>query len=353
MMDDEMVRAAEDALRNERIVMGESVFRFEEEFAEYVGTKRAVSVSSGTDALILALRAVGVEGGDVITTPLTFIASANSATLAGGRPVFADVRGDDNNIDPERVREKLTDRTRCVLPVHLFGHPARVDELEDIVGDVPIVEDAAQAHGAALGGRNVGTLGTLGCFSFYPTKNMNVGGDGGMVTTDDEGLADLVAKLRDCGRTSRYEHDVVGYTARLNTVNAAIGRVQLRRLDAWNARRADIASRYDDALRGVSGLELPPSPDDRFRPVHHLYAVRCPDRDALAEHLSSKGVATAIHYPLPVHLQPAYSGLGHARGDFPVAESLSDRLLSLPMSPDITDDEVSVVIEAVLEFFGR
>jgi perosamine synthetase len=349
-IDEEMILAAADAWRNERTVMGESVFRFEEEFARYVGTKHAVSVSSGTGALILALLAIELDLGEVVTTPLTFIASANAIIHAHGVPTFADV-GEDYNISPTSVEGAVSEDTKAILPVHLFGHPCRMDELEDIAADreLRIVEDACQAHGAEYRGRKVGSIGDLGCFSFYPTKNMSVGGDGGMVTTDDEELAQLVAKLRDCGRVSRYEHDVFGFTARLNTANAAIGRVQLKHLDSWNRRRREIATRYRQGLKDIDALRLPPSADGMTDPVYHLFVVRCKERDALAAHLLQKGVDTAVHYPIPVHLQPAYSGFDLGPGSYPLSETLSKELLSLPIFPQMTDAEVDAVCDHISE----
>ncbi len=351
-MDEEMVEAAASALRDERIVMGESVFRFEEEFARYIGVRRAVSVSSGTDALILALIALGVKGREVITTPFTFIATANSVVHACGEPRFADVDPMDGNIDPEVVIKAAGGRTAAMMPVHIFGQPARMSELMDIARDkgLMVVEDAAQAHGSQVGGKMVGSIGDLGCFSFYPTKNMNVGGDGGMVTTDDDDLADMVAKLRDCGRTGQYEHDVCGFTSRLNTVNAAIGRVQLRRLDSWNEARRRLARRYIAGLEGVDGLETPAFDARGTMSVFHQFVVRSDRRDALAAHLAERDISTAIHYPLPVHLQPAYSWMGLAEGDFPIAEALSRTSLSLPMCPNITENEVDRIVEAVRGF---
>jgi dTDP-4-amino-4,6-dideoxygalactose transaminase len=354
-MDQEMIGAATLALQNERLVMGESVFKFEEAFAKYIGVKRAVSISSGTDALILALMAIDCRGKEVITTPFSFIATANSVVHAGGRPRFCDVKREDRNLDMGQVASAVDDGTRAVLPVHIFGHPCDMSPLMDLAEekDLKVVEDACQAHGAAYRGRKVGSWGHVGCFSFYPTKNMSVGGDGGMVTTDDEELASSIAKLRDCGRTSRYSHDVIGFTSRLNTVNAAIGLVQLKRLDAWNQRRVDVAQRYTRRLKDVSGLGLPPRGSAVVSPVFHLYAVESDGREQLAERLQQEGIATAVHYPIPIHLQPAYRTPGaDGEGAYPVSESLSKRMLSLPMFPSIRDEQVDRVCEAVVKHFG-
>ena len=251
-MDQEMIDAAVSALQNERLVMGESVFKFEEAFAKYIGVKRAVSVSSGTDALILALIAMDCRGKEVVTTPFSFIATANSIMHAHGLPRFCDASAKDYNLDVSKLPATIGKNTKAIMPVHLFGHPCDMSEIDDLARErgVGIIEDACQAHGSAYKGRKTGALGDVGCFSFYPTKNMHVGGDGGMVTTDNDDLADLVAKLRDCGRTTRYSHDVKGFTSRLNTANAAIGLIQLKRLDKWNDRRRAIARRYHSELRG-------------------------------------------------------------------------------------------------------
>jgi len=351
IMDEEMIEAAADALRNEPLVNGESVFKFEEEFARYIGTKHAVSVSSGTDALILSLLACDVKKGEVITTPFTFIASCNSIVHAGADPVLADIRQEDCNINPSKIKEKINDSTKGILPVHIFGRPCAMDKIMEMAeeNDLMVVEDACQAHGAKYDGRKVGGIGHVGCFSFYPTKNMTVGGDGGMVTTDNEEMAAMVRKLRDCGRKERYLHDAIGFTSRLNTVNAAIGRVQLKRLDSWNSSRRRAASLYREELRDLKGIVLPPG-DDKAESVHHLFAIRCDDRDGLQKHLSERGIGSAIHYPLTVSRQPAY--VDRHLGKFPVSDEASMRTISLPMFPGILDDEVRAVSENITEFFS-
>ncbi|MDD1769165.1 MAG: DegT/DnrJ/EryC1/StrS family aminotransferase [Methanomassiliicoccales archaeon] len=349
-----MVEAVSNALRSERMVLGESVFKFEEAFARYIGTKYAVSVSSGTAALALSLIAIGVNEREVITTPLSFIATANAIVQAGGIPTFSDVSESDYNMDPKQVRGHLTKKTKALLPVHLFGQPANMGELMEIAKSrgLKVIEDAAQAHGATFGGKKVGSLGDAGCFSFYSTKNMTVGGDGGMVTTDDEDIARSVSKLRDCGRISRYVHDVIGFTARLNTANAAFGLVQLRYLDEWNERRRAIAALYSRLLKGESQLALPPRGDKRIAPVYHLFAVKCQRRDELAKYLGAEGIECGVHYPLPIHLQPVYREMyAYAPGAFPISESLSSSLLSLPMFPALSDDEVKSICEHILGFY--
>jgi dTDP-4-amino-4,6-dideoxygalactose transaminase len=349
---EEMVAAMADAVRNERMVLGESVFKFEEEFARYTGTEHAISVSSGTDALILAFMALNVRGKEVITTPLSFIATANAVVHAGATPVFADVSPKDLNLDPAEVRPVRG--TAAVMPVHLFGYPARMDEIREAAGPkVKIVEDACQAHGALYKGKKAGALGDVGCFSFYATKNMTVGGDGGMITTDDERLAADLRKLRDCGRTSRYIHDVFGFTARLNTANAAFGRVQLRHLDEWNERRRAIARRYAEKLKDVPEIVLPPMGNMDIVPAFHLFVVQADDRDALARSLQAKDIDTAVHYPVPIHLQPVYQdAFGFSRGSYPESERLADRVLSLPIFPALADEDVDRICEAVINHYG-
>ncbi len=352
-----MKSAAVDALQNERFVLGESVFKFEEEFARYCGTKYAVSTSSGTSALQLSLLALGVGLGDqVITSPFSFIATANAALHNGSLPVFADVEVKTYNIDPKIIREKVTEKVRAVIPVHLFGFPA---DMNSILGScqghtLAVVEDACQAHGAEYFGRKVGTIGDAGCFSFYSSKNMTVCGDGGMVVTNNEEVAEKVARLRDCGRVSHYEHDLIGYTARLNTVNAAIGRVQLRRLDEWNAKRREHAMLYESLLSGLDDIILPPGENPNVKPVYHLYViiVITSFRNQLKDWLEKNGIQCGIHYPIPIHLQPIYRKLfGYSKGDFPNSEFLSETVLSLPMFPDLKREEVKYICEKIGEFF--
>ncbi len=349
---DEMVEAMADAVRNERMVLGESVFKFEEEFARYTGTEHAISVSSGTDALILALMAMNVRGKEVITTPLSFIATANAVVHAGATPVFADASPRDFNIDPAEVRPVRS--TAAVLPVHLFGYPSRMDELREAAGEkVKIIEDACQAHGAVYKGKKAGSIGDAGCFSFYATKNMTVGGDGGMVTTNDKRLADDLRKLRDCGRTSRYIHDVFGFTARLNTANAAFGRVQLKHLDEWNERRRAIARRYAEKLKDVEEVVLPPMGNKDVVPVFHLFVVQAEDRDSLSKALQAQNIETLVHYPVPIHLQPVYKdAFGLSEGSYPESERLASRVLSLPIFPSLTDGEVDRVCQCIIEHYG-
>jgi perosamine synthetase len=356
IVDKEMLDAVSNALQNERLVGGESVHKFEEAFARYCGVKHAVSVSSGTNALQLAFIGLGVEDKEVQTTPFSFIATANSVIEAGGRPTFSDASDQDYNFDPEMIPGKLTKKTAALLPVHLFGRPCRMDEIMEIAADrdLKVVEDACQAHGSLYKGKKAGSIGDIGCFSFYPTKNMTVGGDGGMITTNDSDLAMKIAKYRDCGRISRYVHDVVGYTSRLNSANAAFGLVQLKHLDGWNEQRRQVAKMYGKHLDGIKEITLPPKGTKDITPVFHLYAVRCSKRDDLAEYLNKNGIEAGVHYPVPIHLQPIYKQLyGFKGGEFPVSEALANEMISLPMFPDMSEDEVRRVAEEVRTFYSR
>lgn len=353
-MTEEMVEAASSALRNERLVLGESVKRFEEEFARYIGTKHAISCSSGTNALQLAFIAAKVCGKEVLTTPFSFIATANAVVEAGATPRFSDANEADYNLDVVKLVKSIGDRTAGVLPVHLYGHPTDMDPLVEICRKkkLVLVEDACQAHGSAYKGKKIGSIGDMACFSFYPTKNMTVGGDGGMITTNDDKLAKEISKLRDCGRVSRYVHDVVGYTSRLNSCNAAIGRVQLRNLDRYNERRRELAKLYTKELKGLASVRLPPMADKDVTPVFHLYVIRCQRRDDLAKFLEDKGIEVGVHYPVPIHMQPIYQQMyGYKGGEYPVSEALAQQLMSLPIFPALKEDEIKQVCAAIKEFY--
>ncbi|HVH14722.1 MAG TPA: DegT/DnrJ/EryC1/StrS family aminotransferase [Candidatus Angelobacter sp.] len=353
IIDAEMKAAAVSALENEMMVMGESVFKFEEEFAHYCGTKYAVSTASGTAALSVTFQALNIgHGSEVITTSFSFIATANSIVHAGADPIFADVEDSGMNLSPSKTRAKIGSKTRALMPVHLYGHPARISEFHDIAVEsgLSLIEDACQAHGAEFNGRKIGSIGDAGCFSFYPAKNMTVGGDGGMITTNNEELADAARSIRDCGRdkNSKYYHGRIGFTSRLNTVNAAIGRIQLKRLEAWNQARRRLAERYRKELENVKEVILPPLEASIEKAVYHLFVIRTKLRDQVKNRLAENGIETGIHYPRPIHLQTPYrQGYGYAEGTFPRSESLSKEVLSLPMYPTLTDDELVRICEAL------
>lgn len=351
----EMEEAALDALRNDRFLRGENVTKFEEEFARFIGADFAVSTSSGTNALQFIMIALGLSGQKVVTTPNSFIATANAVLQGGGTPVFGDIDPNSFSLDPDEAEEGLKMGASALLPVHIYGHPANLDaflELSERYA-VPVVEDACQAHGAMYRHKRVGSLGTAAAFSFYPSKNMSVLGDGGMVTTNDKRVAATVAKLRDGGRASWYEHDVLGYSSRLSSVNAAIGRVQLKHLDEWNARRRKIAETYRRRLQDDIDLRLPPKESNGTRQVYHQFVIRTPMRDALRDYLKKNGVETAIHYPLPIHLQPVYVRMYEfAEGAYPKSERFARECLSLPMHPFLSDEDVEYVCQLVSGFRG-
>jgi perosamine synthetase len=349
-----MKAAALDALSTERWVLGESVYKFEEEFAQYCGAKYGVATSSGTDALYITLQALGVTKGTVITTPASFIASANVALYVNATPRFADIELQTYTLDPVEVEKTITADTSAILPVHLYGYPAAMDRINSLADkhDVKVIEDACQAHGAVFRTRKVGVLGDAACFSFYPSKNMMVAGDGGMIVTNDQRLAERAAKLRDCGRLDKYAHDIIGTTARLNTVNAAIGRVQLKYLDQWNHQRRVNAQRYQTLLADIDALTLPPQGNTEIQPVFHLYVIRTQHREALKTYLESQGIHCGIHYPIPIHLQPVYQRLyGYTEGAFPRSEALSQTCLSIPMSPLLPKEDIHYISETIHDFY--
>jgi dTDP-4-amino-4,6-dideoxygalactose transaminase len=345
--------AIASVLARSAYIGGAEVDDLQQWFASYCGVRHAVGVSSGTRALELVLRALNVGRGDeVVTSANTFIATASAIAAAGARPVLVDVDEATGNLDPNRVAQAITAKTKAVIPVHLYGRPVAMRDVLEVAGrrNIPVVEDAAQAHGAKYRGVRAGALGAAGCFSFYPTKNLGAFGDAGMVTTSDDDLAARVKLLRDHGRVSKYEHDVVGYTARLDTLQAAVLRVQAERLDEWNARRREVARWYEELL--PRGIEYPKD-DPRDESVYHLFVVRVPKRDELRAHLEAQSIATGIHYPIPVHLQPAFRELGYSVGDFPITERLTREIVSLPMHPFLTRADVQDVAAAVSDFLSK
>jgi perosamine synthetase len=354
IVNQKMIQAAINVLKNEHYVLGESVYKFEEEFARYCGVRYAVSTNSGTDALHLSLLALGVKGRKVLTSPASFVATANAVIHAGAKPAFADINIKTYTMDPDQVRHKASKGFSALIPVHLYGYPADMEEIKETARrmHMSVVEDAAQAHGAIYKGQKVGSIGDAACFSFYPSKNMTVCGDGGMMVTNDERFAISVAKLRDAGRKSKYVHDCIGYTARLNTVNAAIGRVQLKYLDKWNERRREIARMYNSLLSDVGDLILPPRESCQTKPVYHLFVIRTNYRDKLRKWLDRFGIECGVHYPVPIHLQPVYQQLFNYRGgEYPNCEELSKTCLSIPMHPTLKDTHVKYVAKKIEDFF--
>ncbi len=347
----ELLQAVEQTLAAGHYILGNRVRELEAAIASLTHTRFGVGVNSGSDALTLALRALEVGPGDeVITTPFTYIAPAEAIHQTGARIIFADIDRDTFNLDPKSVAAKLSPRTRAILPVHLFGQAMSWDELAALAGPghIDLVEDCAQAIGATYRGRPVGGLGRLGCFSFYPTKNLGASGDGGMVVTNDERLEQRLRMLRVHGIERRYYHDLHGYNSRLDELQAAILTVKLQRLQAWNERRSAIAARYSQGMADLP-VRLPFVANGNTH-VYHVYAILTEQRDALQAHLAERGVPTIIYYPLPLHLQKVYHDLGYQPGAFPVAESIAARILPLPIYPELTNDQVDYVIESVRSF---
>jgi dTDP-4-amino-4,6-dideoxygalactose transaminase len=349
----EIDRAMLSVVGRSAFIGGPELDEFESWFASFCGTRHAVGVGSGTVAIEFVLRAHDFGAGDEVIVPAhTFIASAAAVVAAGTRPVLVDVDERTGNLDPDQVESAIGPRTKAILAVHLHGRPARMNELLEIAEQhqLLLIEDAAQAHGALYHGRRVGSIGAAGCFSFYPTKNLGAFGDGGIVTTDDATVETKIKRLRDHGRVSRYEHETIGFTARLDNLQAAVLRVQADRLDDWNARRRRAAKWYREALPA----ELTPAADEvGVESVYHLFAIRIPRRDAFRAHLEARGVPTAIHYPLPLHLQPALRGLGYSAGQFPVSERLAAETLSLPMHPFLREADVEYIADATREFLQQ
>ncbi|MBX5466129.1 MAG: DegT/DnrJ/EryC1/StrS family aminotransferase [Firmicutes bacterium] len=350
------IRAAmASVMETGQFILGPAVAAFETEVAAWLGVEHAIGVANGSDALYLALKALGVGPGDEVIVPaFTFFATAGSVVRCGARPVFTDIDLDTFNMEPEEALSRVTPRTRAILPVHLFGWPCDLDRLREGFSG-PVVEDAAQAFGAEWAGRRVGGWGTVGCFSFFPTKNLGALGDGGLVTTRDADLAARVRRLRVHGATQKYVHAEVGINSRLDALQAAVLSVKLPRVAAWNQRRAAIAARYAAGFSafGLGEVVAWPRVPAEVGHVFHQYTVRVADRDRLRQHLAQHGVETAVYYPLPLHLQPALAEYGEGPGSLPRAEAACQTVLSLPMFPELTDAEVDRVVELVAAFYGK
>ena len=331
-----------------QFVLGKEVAAFEELFAAYTQTSYVMGVNTGTSALHLSLLAAGIGKGDeVITTPFTFIATVSAIDYTGATPVFVDIDPVSFTIDPAKIEAAITPRTKAILPVHLYGQPADMDPIMEIAKrhGLVVIEDAAQAHGAEYKGRRVGSIGDLGCFSFYPGKNLGAYGEGGAVTTNNPEFARTIRMLRDWGAERKYYHDLKGYNYRLEGVQGAVLKVKMKYIEGWTEARRTVAARYDAALAD-SGIPTPHAAPDR-RHVYHIYAIRDAQRDALQTYLHDQGVNTGIHYPIPVHLQRAFAELGHKDGDFPHSEAASREVLSLPMYPELPSDLQDIVITAL------
>lgn len=348
---DEVHAELDAVMSTASFVLGKAVSEFEADFAQFCETSECVGVASGADALILALRALGVGPGDeVITAGNTFVATVNAIALAGATPVLVDIRESDYNMDPALAAEAVTPRTKAIIPVHLYGQPADMDPVLELAAKhgLAVVEDAAQAHGARYKGRACGSMGVCGCFSFYPGKNLGAYGEGGAVTTNDAALADKLRMLRNCGQSEKYVHPVVGYNSRLHSMQAAVLKVKLKHLPEWNAARRGFAALYSELLAD-SGLVLPETMPYAEH-VWHLYVVQHPRRDALMKALGERQVFTGIHYPIPIHAQGAYQGVRTIPEAMPTATQTAARILSLPMHPNLTGEQVRYVAEGIQAF---
>ncbi len=351
----ELKSAVHTVMENGYFTLGPRVKMFEDEFADYLGSYHAIGVASGTDALTLVLKAFGLMPGDEVVIPANAYPNAFGVALSGAAIRLADC-GPDGNMSADDLAKRVTEKTKAVIPVHLYGNPADIIGLQNILNNakrkIYLLEDAAQAHGAVIEGKKVGTLGDAAIFSFYPSKNLGAMGDGGMIVTDSSSLAGRVKMLRQYGEKARYQSEVVSGVSRLDELQAAILSIKLRHLDAWNRRRKEIASFYDRELSNIGDLSpftfhLSPS----SKSSHHLYVVRTKKRDKLMKHLLDHGVGCAVHYPVPVHLTKAFAYLGYKKGDFPESEAQSREVLSLPLFPELTDSETETVVKTVRKFF--
>jgi dTDP-4-amino-4,6-dideoxygalactose transaminase len=342
---EEMDTAIQNVINDAAFIKGKYLAAFEENFAKFVGVPYCVGVGNGTDAIYIALKALGIkEGDEVITAANTFIATSESITLAGARVVFVDCHPDTYNIDADKIEAKITDKTKAIVPVHLFGHPADMDPIMEIAKkhNLKIIEDCAQAHGARYKGKSIGTFGHLATFSFFPGKNLGAYGDGGAVVTSDEELAKNVRMIANHGRIDKFGHRFEGINSRLDGLQAAILDVKLKYLDQWNQRRRQVAEMYNEGLKDVADV---PAVSNDVQHVYHLYVARVPDRDGIKKKLAEKGIASGIHYPTALPYLEAYNYLNHTPEDFPVAHKYQDLILSLPIHGSMRDDEVKYVID--------
>jgi dTDP-4-amino-4,6-dideoxygalactose transaminase len=337
---EELFAALTEVLESSQYILGPRVHELEKMIAGYHGVSEAIGVASGTDALHLALDAIGIgEGDEVITTPFTFFATAEAIMYTGATPVFVDIEQDTMNIDPEKIEEKITERTKAIIPVHIFGHPADMKRIMPIAAryNLSVVEDCAQSFGAEIEGKKTGSFGDAGCFSFYPSKNLGAFGDGGMVLLNDEAIASDIRKLRNHGSKGAYRHESVGFNSRLDELQAAVLLVKLKRIDQYNSKRRLAAALYNTLFSDA--VELPVERPGYFH-VYHQYTIRSPRRDELQMHLRENDVSSVVYYPIPLHMQEAVSFLGYKKGDFPIAEETAERVLSLPIYPELEEADV-------------
>ncbi len=350
---DDILAALDRVCRDASFILGEEVERFEREFAAFCEVKHCIALNSGTSALHLGLLALGVQPGDeVITTPNTFLATAEAITYCGARPVFVDVDAA-GNIDPGRIERAVTRSTKAILPVHLYGRPADMDAIMEIAArhNLKVLEDAAQAHGARYRGRRVGSLSQAAAFSFYPAKNLGAYGEGGALTTNDDRIAEFTRVARNHGQSKRYEHEFVGYNYRMDGFQGAVLQIKLKHLEEWNARRRELAAIYRRSLADIR-VDIPLD-DSRDECAYHLFVVYINERDCVRRLLADRGIETMVHYPRPLHLQPAYATLGVPEGSLPQAERACQRVLSLPLFPGLQNEQVEFVAAALCDIVGR
>ncbi|MCK4403801.1 MAG: DegT/DnrJ/EryC1/StrS family aminotransferase [candidate division Zixibacteria bacterium] len=350
----EIDTAIGDVISNTAFVLGKAVADFEKNFASYCETKHCIGINSGTSALIMAMKALEIgEGDEVITTPNTFIATAEAISFAGATPVFVDMEDKSYNLDPIKLEKAITGKTKAIIPVHLYGQPADMDPILQIAvkKGIPVVEDAAQAHGALYKGKKTGSLAMVGCFSFYPGKNLGAYGEGGAVTTNSDEIAQKVKMLRDHGSSKKFYHEFIGNNCRLEGIQGAVLSVKLNHLDKWNDGRRKNADLYRKYLAKTSlkvSEEMPYA-----KHVYHVFCVRVKDREKLIDFLKQKGIFTNIHYPIPIHLQNAYRFLGYKKRSFPVTEGCMDEILSLPMFAELTEEQIKYTTDCIKEFYGE
>jgi len=379
---EEVEKAVCEQMASGMYIMGKTVADFEKQFADYVGVKHAIAVNSGTDALVISLKTIGIKPGDeVITTPFTFFATAETIASVGATPVFVDVDEKTYNLDVRKIEEKITNKTKAIMPVHIFGQPANMNEIKSIAEkhNLKVIEDACQAVGAEYHGVKAGALGDMGCFSFFPTKNLGAFGDGGMITTNDDNYAVIARALREHGMAQngakarflldgikdelagtaspdglynpyKYYNYLIAYNSRLDAIQAVVLSIKLRYLDGFNKNRARIAEFYEKALSIIDEI-ITPKAEDGVKHVWHQYAFRCKDKDKMGEYLSSKDVGSAAFYPVPLHLQKAFTHLGYKEGDCPVAEQLAKETVCLPIFPELTQEELEYIVENVKGFY--
>lgn len=349
----EIDNAIQEVLDSTQFILGKKVQVFEKNASEYLGVKYAVGVANGTDALQIAMMALGIGKDDeVITTPFTFVATTETIVMLGAKPVYVDIDPLTYNINPEKIKEKITPKTKAILPVHLYGNPAEMDEILKIAKEhnLYVIEDSAQAFGSEYKGRKVCTFGDVACISFFPSKNLGCYGDGGMVVTNNDEIHEKVRMIASHGSKVRYVHETLGMNSRLDALQAAILNVKIKYIDEWNEKRAQFAKLYSEKLSSVPQVKTP-TQKDYAKHIYHQYTIRVEKRDELQKYLASKNIPTAIHYPIPLHLQPAFKGFA-GEGSLPEAEKAAKEVLSLPMHPDLLDEEIEYITNSIKEFYS-